>query len=68
MTVLRDTNQSSYMNLIKGKDKEKFACDVLWQKIQNNNKWYAFSPKLGKQIVSYSDIEKKVVDYKNLES
>ena len=38
------------------------AVDQCWKKLQNNN-WFLTNPILGKQIKSYSDIEKKVVNY-----
>ena len=39
------------------------AGDQCW-KILQNDKWFSVRPVLGKQIKSYSDLEKKVVDYK----
>jgi len=68
MSALRDSHRLSYMNLMYGKPKNKFSCDLLWQEVQRDNKWYIFVPKLGKQMVSYSDIEKTIVDYKKVES
>lgn len=67
MSLLRDSNELSYNKLMDGKSKNEFACDVQWQKIQKKYKWYIFNPKMGKQIVSYSDIEKKVINYNKLE-
>ena len=40
-----------------------YAIDQYWKKLQPNNKWYIFNPILGKQNESYSDIEKKYVNY-----
>lgn len=40
-----------------------YCIDVVWTKIQQQNRWYIFVPKIGKQRESYSDIEKKVVSY-----
>ena len=67
MYLLRDSNKLSYDNLMKGKKYDEFACDVIWQKIQKDNNWYCFNPKFGKQIESYSDIEKKIINYENVE-
>ena len=42
-----------------------FCLDVYWKKLmKETEKWYCFYPRLGYQIESYSDILKKVVDYK----
>jgi GR25 family glycosyltransferase involved in LPS biosynthesis len=40
------------------------APDVLWGELQQSGKWFALKPLIGKQRASYSDIEKRVVDYK----
>ena len=37
--------------------------DVYWQHLQSQSNWYCFSPRLGYQRESYSDIENKVVNY-----
>ncbi len=39
------------------------AIDQYWKVIQPVTKWYAFYPRLGYQGPSYSDIEKKYVNY-----
>jgi len=39
------------------------ACDVSWKQLQDKS-WLITDPKLGKQIKSYSDIQKRIVDYK----
>ena len=49
-------------NLLEGKNPEKYSIDIVWKKLQND-KFYIFTPKLGKQIESYSDIEKRNTDY-----
>ena len=38
------------------------ALDVSWKQLQDKS-WLITDPKLGKQIKSYSDIEKHIVDY-----
>jgi hypothetical protein len=40
-----------------------FAIDQAWKDLQPQYRWYCFSPKLGCQRESYSDIEKKIVNY-----
>ena len=41
---------------------ESRAIDQSWKKLQKD-KWYTTNPIIGKQMASYSDIEKKQVDY-----
>ena len=50
-------------NSYKQYNSHNTALDICWKKLQNNN-WFLTNPILGKQMKSYSDIEKKVVDYK----
>jgi len=38
--------------------------DIIWVKLQKDN-WYVTNPKLGKQYLSYSDIENEVINYNN---
>ena len=38
--------------------------DIYMKQLQPNSKWLCLSPKIGKQMGSYSDIEKCNVDYK----
>lgn len=40
--------------------------DVLWLPMQKDAKWFVFSPTLGYQAPGISDIEGKVVNYKNV--
>lgn len=42
----------------------EYCIDVYWKRLQPQHKWYCFSPRLGYQRESYSDIEKKIVNYK----
>ena len=39
------------------------AIDQSWKKLQKKDNWISTKPLLGKQMPSYSDIEKKKVDY-----
>lgn len=42
-----------------------YCLDVYWMKLmKETEKWYCFYPRLGKQMESFSDILKKIVDYK----
>ena len=41
-----------------------YLCFDMWMKqLQPISDWYCISPKIGKQLAGYSDIEKKEVDY-----
>ncbi len=41
----------------------RFAIDQAWKNEQRKGNWFAKIPMYGKQRPSYSDIEKKIVDY-----
>jgi GR25 family glycosyltransferase involved in LPS biosynthesis len=41
----------------------KYCCDMYWDKAMPTSKWYVHIPRLGYQIPSYSDIEKRHADY-----
>jgi len=40
-----------------------YANDQVWKKLQKDDKWFCFSPRLGKQRSGYSDNAKRVMDY-----
>ena len=40
-----------------------YYTDESWKVLQKKDKWYAFSPPIGVQRESYSDIEKVIVNY-----
>jgi len=44
----------------------RFALDVAWQSLQRTDRWYIFTPSIGSQRPSFSDIENKHVDYHDL--
>jgi GR25 family glycosyltransferase involved in LPS biosynthesis len=44
----------------------QFALDRTWNRIQNRDQWFCTSPMLGHQAPSFSDIEKKSVDYSSV--
>jgi len=50
--LLEDTN-----------DRPTYSIDIHWKKLQADNNWYVFNPKIGYQIESYSDIENKTTNY-----
>lgn len=41
----------------------RFALDRTWNRLQSRDSWFCTQPMLGHQCASYSDIEKKLVDY-----
>ena len=47
-------------------NKISFAIDVYWKQLQFRDNWYLILPLTVVQIESYSDIEERFVDYKNL--
>lgn len=71
METLRDCFQECAERLAMGEDVrhhyEKWSIDTVWWKYQipqEGHGFYAFSPRLGLQRASYSDIEKRFVDYR----
>jgi GR25 family glycosyltransferase involved in LPS biosynthesis len=46
-----------------GKKKHEWCLDQYWKQLQPRANWYIFYPKVGFQMDSYSDIEKRVVQY-----
>jgi glycosyl transferase, family 25 len=40
-----------------------FRCDILWKHLQDNDRFCSHIPALTTQRPSYSDVEKKMVDY-----
>jgi glycosyl transferase family 25 len=46
------------------KTPQLYAVDMYWKILQPLDKWYIFSTKIGYQRESYSDIEKKIVNYR----
>ena len=47
----------------KDPDRANYCVDQYWKKLMPESEWYEFSPRLGKQRKSHSDIEGRVVDY-----
>ena len=55
--------EKSYITQGKGENiQQPYCIDQYWKKLQPNSKWYIFSPKLGKQRSSVSDIQGGFVD------
>lgn len=63
-TLLRTLLQAAYHLNKSNCSQAHYAHDVLWAELQRSGKWFALKPVIGKQRASYSDIEKRHVDYK----
>jgi glycosyl transferase family 25 len=50
-------------NLIETNNSSKYAIDRYWKQLQLRHSWYIVIPQICFQIPSYSDIEKKNVNY-----
>ena len=60
---LIDCWEESLKNFEITGDKNKYACDMSWKKLQQKDNWVCLKKRLGKQRDSYSDIEQKDVNY-----
>ena len=49
--------------LSQTRDRPKYSIDMYMKLLQPNSKWLCLSPKIGKQMDSYSDIEKCIINY-----
>lgn len=61
--ALIDNYQAGVKKLIETKKCPHWAIDIHWAKLLKNKEWYLFNERMGKQRKSFSDIEKKVVNY-----
>ena len=41
----------------------RLAIDVAWKRLQRRDRWHIFTPSMGRQRPSFSDIEQRVVNY-----
>lgn len=44
----------------------RFAIDVMWKQLQFTDRWLIFTPVIGHQRPSFSDIEGRIVDYSSV--
>lgn len=65
-SVLLQNFKESCQKLIESYEPPKYALDRYWQQIQSRDNWYIIMPPICIQRPSYSDIEKKDVDYTEL--
>jgi len=61
---LINITEKSIPLLDKTHNKHLYAYDMFWKQLQPKHNWFCFKNKIGKQRSSYSDIEKRLVDYK----
>lgn len=65
-TLIRNF-KNGVAQLLKNPGQERlFAIDQYWKQLQQSGTWYMLYPPSVIQRVSYSDIEKKIVDYSGL--
>jgi GR25 family glycosyltransferase involved in LPS biosynthesis len=64
VTLLKKFEDTLHQYNKSGKWIEEMCVDQCWKKLQKTDNWYSFSPKIAEQRKSYSDIEKRITDYK----
>ena len=62
-TTLLNHYKTGYKKLKKTNNKDKYACDTYWKRLQKIHNWFALKQLAGVQRPSYSDIENRNVDY-----
>jgi glycosyl transferase family 25 len=65
-SVLLQNFKQGCKNLIENYSPQLFALDRYWKQIQARDNWYIVMPPICIQRPSYSDIEKKDVDYTSI--
>jgi len=60
-TLLNNFKES--ITLLQQERRGEYCVDMNIKKLQPHTKWYCINPKIGRQIASYSDNEKRHVDY-----
>jgi GR25 family glycosyltransferase involved in LPS biosynthesis len=64
-TLLENYTEGFGLLMSDKRDQGKHCIDQYWKKLQtNNNKWFVFAPKCGRQMESFSDIEGRKTFYK----
>lgn len=61
--ILLDNFTIGLSNLLKTKDWNTYALDQYWKQLQPRDNWFCVVPSLLVQAPSYSDIEKRNVNY-----
>jgi len=65
-TLINNFKESVKNLLREPTNKFTYALDKYWQKLQQSGNWYMITPLTVIQYEDYSDIEKRMVDYKPL--
>jgi glycosyl transferase family 25 len=55
--------ESALPQLIETRRHWDYANDIVWRSLQQNDKWFYFTNRIGKQRASYSDNSGKFADY-----
>lgn len=55
--------KKAYNDMVKNGYKPELCCDQSWKELMPSGNWYTYKDRIGKQYESYSDIEKKTVNY-----
>jgi len=63
MIKIKECFEKCVKELEKGAPKRKSAIDIAWKQFQPTDNWYYFKDNIGKQINSYSDIERRSTRY-----
>jgi glycosyl transferase family 25 len=61
--TLRDNFAEAARGMLQDNTDKSFCCDMYWKRLQPYGDWYTTMPAMGYQAPSYSDIEKKNVNY-----
>ena len=61
--LLQNFRDSAALSQCVGYQTHDYCLDQYWKRLQPITEWYTLSPRIGKQIDNYSDIERKVVQY-----
>lgn len=61
--TLIDLYETALPQLIATRRHWEYANDVVWRSLQQTDKWYYFTTRIGKQRASYSDNSGKFADY-----
>jgi glycosyl transferase family 25 len=66
MTLLTNMREGLGFLMRDPNNKQTYALDVYWKRLQRVNRWFLITPLTVVQAACYSDIEQRNVDYKNL--
>lgn len=65
LPTLLNNYKEGVLNLMKEPENPKYKIDKYWNILQNKDNWYMLIPPTIVQKEDYSDIEKKVTNFKN---